>query len=202
MAPLPYVSICSGGGGLDRGVHAALVGAGHAPRCVMYCEREAFAAAHLVAEMEAGRLDPAPIWSDCTAVPAGVREHLRRLAGRHPLGLVGGIPCQPFSAAGKREGLEDERWIWPAVFDLIRDCGMGWCCVENVPGFVRAGLPVVAGDLASLGWSVEWSTLRASEVGAPHRRERVFIVGISDAFSMHLRDERGRGEAGTAEAVA
>ena len=117
MAFLPYVSICSGGGGLDRGVHAALVRAGHTPRCVLYCEREAFDAAHLVAEMEAGRLDPAPIWSDCTAVPTGVREHLRRLAGRHRLGLVGGIPCQPNDAEAWAEVLEASQGLAPATAD-------------------------------------------------------------------------------------
>jgi DNA (cytosine-5)-methyltransferase 1 len=88
-----------------------------------------------------------------------------------------GYPCQPLSLAGRRGGLTDERWLWDdGVFPAIRDLRPGIVLLENVPGHLSLGFGRVLGDLASIGYVGSWRCLRASDVGAPHRRNRVFIL--------------------------
>ena len=91
--------------------------------------------------------------------------------------LTAGYPCQPMSFAGRRAGLSDERWLWDdGVFPAIRDLRPGIVLLENVPGHLSVGFGRVLGDLAAVGYDASWMCVRASDVGAPHRRERVFIV--------------------------
>ena len=90
--------------------------------------------------------------------------------------LTAGYPCQPFSYAGKREGLNDDRHIWPHIADAVRVLRPRYAVFENVAGHISLGLATVLADLAALGFDAEWATVRASDVGAPHRRERLFIV--------------------------
>jgi DNA (cytosine-5)-methyltransferase 1 len=90
--------------------------------------------------------------------------------------LCGGYPCQPFSDAGLRLGVEDERHIWPYIATALRVLRPRYALFENVAGHLGRGFDVVLADLAALGFDAEWCTVRASEVGAPHRRERLFIV--------------------------
>lgn len=87
-----------------------------------------------------------------------------------------GFPCQPVSLAGKRLGEADERWIWPSVAGAVRDLRPGLVFLENVSALVVRGLAGVAADLAAIGYVGSWCCVRASDVGAPHRRERVFIL--------------------------
>lgn len=89
--------------------------------------------------------------------------------------ITAGYPCQPFSVAGKRRGTNDERHLWPYVLDAIRAIQPRFAVFENVRGHVNLGLSTVVADLASIGWNAEWTVNRASDVGAPHRRERLFI---------------------------
>ena len=92
--------------------------------------------------------------------------------------VCGGFPCQPFSDAGLKQGVEDERWMWPAMADTIRAVRPRYVLVENVAALVRdrAAFGTVLRDLHALGFDAEWATLRASDFGAPHQRARVFIV--------------------------
>lgn len=90
--------------------------------------------------------------------------------------LTAGYPCQPFSVAGKQKGIEDERHIWPWIIEGIRILRPARVVLENVPGHLRLGFGDVLGSLAEAGYDAEWCCVRASDVGAPHRRERVFIV--------------------------
>jgi DNA (cytosine-5)-methyltransferase 1 len=136
--------------------------------------------------------------------------------------VTAGFSCQPFSAAGKRKGVDDERWIWPGIARVIRECRPRFVFLENVPPLTSgkpyltvcvncringgrrsagvayrehrcdtcrrvlrdrpafvvlgAGIGAVLRDLASLGFDAEWGCLRASDLGAPHRRERIFIL--------------------------
>ena len=107
--------------------------------------------------------------------------------------LTGGFPCQPFSHAGKREGKQDERHLWPEMFRVIRECQPRWIVGENVRGLVNwsGGLVFeeVCTDLEALGYSVQSFIVPASGVGAPHQRQRIWIV----AHSNHKRggDEFG-----------
>lgn len=145
-------------------------------RAVGYVERDAFAAAVLVARMADADLDPAPVW-----------DHVETFDGRPWRGAVdlicAGFPCQPWSQAGKKRGLDDERWIWPELARIIREVRPGLVFLENVPGLASGGgLGPVLGSLAEIGFDAEWDLFRASDVGAPHERARLFILAklVSD----------------------
>lgn len=97
--------------------------------------------------------------------------------------LTGGYPCQPFSAAGQRKGTDDERHLWPYVRDAIRLLRPRFTFLENVAGHRSLGFDRVLGDLAEDGMHVRWTSLRASDVGAPHHRERIFILVTDPASS-------------------
>ena len=90
--------------------------------------------------------------------------------------LTGGYPCQPFSHAGNRKGENDERHLWPYVRDAIHALRPSYAILENVAGHLTLGFADVLADLASLGYDAEWGTFRASDVGAPHQRKRLFIL--------------------------
>lgn len=90
--------------------------------------------------------------------------------------LTGGYPCQPFSAAGRRKGTTDERHLWPYVREAIRRVRPRYTLLENVAGHRSLGFDRVLGDMAEDGMHVRWTSVRASDVGACHRRERLFIL--------------------------
>jgi DNA (cytosine-5)-methyltransferase 1 len=112
-----------------------------------------------------------------------------------PVDIVcGGYPCQPFSVAGQRKGTSDERHIWPYIADALRVLRPRIAVFENVAGHLRLGFADVLADLARLGFDAEWCLVRASEVGAPHRRERLFILAVAaDAPREGLAREGLRG---------
>ena len=90
--------------------------------------------------------------------------------------ITAGYPCQPFSHAGLRKGVLDERHLWPYIKQAISTIRPSIVCLENVRGHFGLGFRDVLTDLASIGYDVRWTLIRASDVGAPHRRERLFIV--------------------------
>ena len=94
--------------------------------------------------------------------------------------IAGGYPCQPFSVAGKRRGAEDDRHLWPEMFRIIAEIRPRWVIGENVAGHVNLGLDDVLSDLESIGYTAQAFVIPACAVGAPHRRDRVFIVAYSD----------------------
>lgn len=94
--------------------------------------------------------------------------------------LTGGFPCQPFSHAGQRKGTDDDRYLWPAMLESIRLIRPNWVIAENVAGLVTWNegmvLEQVCSDLESEGYEVQAFIIPACAVGAPHRRDRVWIV--------------------------
>lgn len=132
-------------------------------------EQNQYAASVLVARQNDGTLPPFPIWDDvCT------------FDGRPWHGIVdvisGGFPCQDISAAGKGVGITGERsGLWKEFARIIGEVRPTYVFVENSPMLVR-GLGSVIGDLASLGFDAEWGVVSAADVGAPHERERIWIV--------------------------
>jgi len=94
--------------------------------------------------------------------------------------ICGGYPCQPFSTAGKRQGEGDARHLWPWVRECIAELRPRYAVLENVRGHLSLGFGTVLGDLASIGYDTEWQVIPAAAVGAPHRRDRVFIVAYAD----------------------
>lgn len=95
--------------------------------------------------------------------------------------LTAGYPCQPFSNAGKRKGADDPRHIWPWIAYAVAVLRPRYVVLENVAAHLRRGFDVVLADLTALGYDVAWSVVRASDVGAAHRRERLFIVAADTA---------------------
>jgi len=178
------ISLCSGYGGIERGIAAALR---REPRTLALVEGEAFAIANLVAKMEAGEMVPAPIWTDVKTFPS------RLFRGRVDI-LTAGYPCQPFSAAGKRLGTEDSRHLWPYIRQHIRAIEPLYCFFENVEGHISLGLSTVISDLEEDGYRATWGIFSAAEVGAPHQRKRVFILArrkeLGDSTGIRLRGLR------------
>lgn len=165
------ISLASGGGGLDMGIRRVLP----ATRTVCYVENEVTAAAVLVENIRAGHLHEAPVWTDLKSFDA---RPWRGLVD----GLTGGYPCQPFSVAGKQRGAEDPRHLWPYIAGIVADLEVPWCFFENVGGHLRLGFREVAQDLRAMGYRVAATLYRAEEVGAPHQRERLFILAHSNQF--------------------
>jgi len=160
-----HLGLCAGYGGIELGLQRAVPDL----RTVALCEIEAFAISNLVAKMEAGLMDPAPIWPDLKTFPWGAFRDRVDI-------LTGGYPCQPFSAAGQRKGKQDPRHLWPWIADGIRLLRPKCCFFENVEGHISLGLSDVIEDLAGMGYRTTWGIFSASECGAPHQRKRVFIL--------------------------
>jgi len=90
--------------------------------------------------------------------------------------ITGGYPCQPFSVAGKKKGVEDKRHLWPEYFRLVKELRPTWVIGENVSGHIKLGLDSVISDLESEGYSTRTFSISASSIGAKHQRERIWIV--------------------------
>lgn len=169
------ISLCAGYAGLDLGLHIAEP----SYRTVAYVEREAHAAATLVARMEDEALGQAPIWDD-----------LRTFDGRAWRGRIhivsAGYPCQPFSAAGKRRGADDPRHLWPQVARIADEIRPEWLFCENVEGHLDLGFADVVGDLRAMGYSPKAGLFTAREAGASHRRRRLFILAHADGVGCGL----------------
>jgi DNA (cytosine-5)-methyltransferase 1 len=90
--------------------------------------------------------------------------------------VCGGFPCQPVSTMGNRRAQNDPRWGWPWFANVVRAIRPRLVIVENVIGLLDTGLGDVLADLAALGFDAEWSVLSACAVGAPHTRERLFVL--------------------------
>lgn len=123
-----------------------------------------------------------------------------RECGRHNLEWVdlicGGFPCQDISIAGNKAGLEGERsGLWREMLRLVGNLRPRYVLVENVAELLKRGLSRVVGDLTEIGYDAEWETLPASAFGAPHQRDRLFLVafpggefGERRVFPDHLDD--------------
>lgn len=197
VSPATILAACDGYGGFEL----AFRHLGLDVRTVCRIERDGYAAAVLVERMAQARLDQAPVWSD-----------LATFDGRPWCGLVdiitAGLPCQPFSSAGRGDGVEDERHLWPHLKRIIEEVRPGCVFLENVPQVIsKRWLDHVLADLAEMGFDAEWGCLGAAEVGATHRRERFWLVAYAnrdglDGFRLErlARHADGCDETGTAVA--
>jgi len=90
--------------------------------------------------------------------------------------LTAGYPCQPFSTAGNRKGSNDERHIWPYIKEAISVLRPRFVILENVTGHLNLGFDQVLANLTQIGYDTRWQVVRASDVGAPHHRARLFVI--------------------------
>lgn len=163
------IALAAGAGGLELGLSLALP----QYRTVCWVERDAYAAAALVARMADKSLDTAPVWSDLVTFDG------RPWRGKVDI-LSAGYPCQPFSQSGKRLGEKDPRHLWPHVRRILAETGAPVLFAENVPGHVTLGLETVRRDLLKMGYALEAGIFSAAEVGASHIRKRLFLLAYAD----------------------
>ena len=160
------LSICSGYGGIELGLDTALVGEAHT---VCYVENEIGVASILASRMEDGTLDPAPVWSDLRTFDA------KPWRGKVDI-LSGGFPCQPHSVAGRKKGKDDSRELSGEVYRIAEELGYPTLFLENVPGIMRFYYDNIRPSLQEMGYTVKEGLFTANETGAPHRRQRLFIL--------------------------
>jgi DNA (cytosine-5)-methyltransferase 1 len=146
-----------------------------------------------------------PRWRDVKDVTA---ESFERRTGIKPGTLAvlsGGFPCQPVSCAGKRKGDTDERWLWDEMLRVICEIRPRWVVAENVRGILSIDNNRTYGrilrDLAQNGYRVGWLCYGAGDVGAPHKRERVFIVGYAGSCGLSKRGRTCNGSEDVAYAT-
>ena len=110
--------------------------------------------------------------------------------------ICGGYPCQPFSTAGKRNGADDSRHLWPWVREAISELRPNYAILENVRGHITLGLSEVLGELASIGYDAEWQIVSANSVGAPHLRERIIILAYPNSGRQQERQSEAKPNVG------
>lgn len=126
---------------------------------------------------------------------AKIYSDIRNLNGKEIQNLdllTGGFPCQPFSFAGKRRGNQDDRYLWPEMLRVIRETRPRWIVGENVAGIINLALDQVLSDLEREGYTCQAFVIPAAAVQAPHRRDRVWIVGHDVADASGKRIDRRR----------
>ncbi|RTZ38190.1 DNA (cytosine-5-)-methyltransferase [Paenibacillus polymyxa] len=164
------LSLFSGIGGIDLAAHWAGMDT------VAFCEREPFPQAVLRKHWP-----DVPIYDDvCTLTADRLKEDGVIGPGRAIDLVSAGYPCQPESLAGKRRGTEDDRWLWPEVARVLQEVRPRWFLGENVAGHISMGLDTVLSDLERFGYTTQTFVIPACAVGAPHRRDRVFIASCTD----------------------
>jgi DNA (cytosine-5)-methyltransferase 1 len=169
------LSLFSGIGGIDLALedYATTVG---------YVEINKYAQSVLLSRMVDGSINTAPIHRDITRLDG------RKLRGHVEL-IFGGFPCQDISVAGRGEGLDGERsGLFFEICRLIKEIQPVFIFLENVPAIRTRGLDVVLKELAALGYDCRWTVISAASVGAPHKRERWFL--LAHANSKHLRNTK------------
>ena len=154
-------------------------------RTICYVENASYPIKVLKARIRDGLLDDAPIWDDVRTFRRDnpeCGEFVERLAGLNSLVVTAGFPCQPFSTAGKQQGADDERNMWPETARVIREVKPAFVLLENVPGLISSGyILTVLNDLSEAGYATFPPVrLAASDVGANHRRRRYWIVAYAE----------------------
>ena len=144
-------------------------------------ERDAYAAQVLAQRQNDGILPPFPIWSDVCSFD-----------GRPWRGIIdvisGGFPCQDISAAGKGTGIDGARsGLWSEMARIIGEVRPRYVFVENSPMLISRGLARVISDLAEMGYDAQWARFSASNFGAPHQRDRIWIVAHTSSYGLEKK---------------
>ena len=149
-------------------------------RPIAYCENDRYAQAVLLSRMHNGELHIAPIWDDVRSLRA------KDIA---PIDIIyGGFPCQDISVAGTGAGLEGERsGLFFHIVRLVSELRPRFVFLENVPAITVRGLDRVLLEFTALGYDCRWTIVSAAEMGAPHFRERWFLLAHANGF--RLRQE-------------
>ncbi|MDT2277771.1 DNA (cytosine-5-)-methyltransferase [Paenibacillus larvae] len=166
------LSLFSGIGGIDLAAKWTGI------ETVAFCEKESFPQ-----QVLRKHWPDIPIYDDVCALTREVLEQDGIITRNRTIDLISaGYPCQPFSNAGKRKGKEDDRHLWPEVARILQEIRPNWFLGENVAGHISLGLDDVLSDLESIGYDTQAIIIPACAVGAPHRRDRVFILGYTECI--------------------
>jgi DNA (cytosine-5)-methyltransferase 1 len=178
-----YLSLFSGVGCGDL-AHQKITG----EKCRGYVEYEPYCQEIIKQRIADGILDTAPIFGDIRRFNSeGYAESYKGMVD----GIFGGFPCQPFSVAGKQRGEFDPRNMWPATIETIRIVRPEYVFLENVPKLIsHTYFGTIAKDLSESGFCFRWCLLGASDIEAPHKRKRLWIL----AHSTSIRSESWRAE--------
>ena len=168
------LALCTGGGGLEAALH--IVSSRYRAICAV--ERQAYAAAAFVDWMEKTKMGACPVWDDVTTFDPEPWCGLVDI-------ITAGYPCQPFSYAGKGLGENDPRHLWPFIYRHICALMPPLVFCENVAAHLTRGFDTVKGNLERIGYTVAAGIFSAAEVGAPHLRERLFILGQLENPELH-----------------
>ena len=170
MEQLNELALFAGAGGGILGGH--LLGW----RTVCAVEWEQYPASVLCARQNDKILPPFPIWDDVQTFDGHPWRGIAQV-------VSGGFPCQDISSAGKGAGISGERSsMWKHMARIIGEVRPEYAFVENSPMLTVRGLGVVLGDLAEMGFDARWGVLGANSVGAPHRRDRIWIVAHTNSY--------------------
>lgn len=183
---LRHVDLCSGIGGFALGFEWAELSSP-----VMFCDIEPWSRKVL-----AKHWPHVPIAEDVKELA----NDARRLVPDCDI-LTAGYPCQPFSVAGKQKGTEDDRHIWPFILRIVAHKRPSWVVFENVYGHVALGLDQVLSDLEAEGYSSRTFIVPACGVDAPHRRDRLWIVGHTEDNGRNGRSEAAGREGQTHQQI-
>lgn len=164
---MKHLSLFSGIGGLDLAAEWAGMST------VAFCERDPFCQKVL-----AKHWPTVPIFGDIHELTS---QSLRDRGVERIDIISGGFPCQPFSHAGEQRGKEDDRYLWPQMLRVIKECKPAWVVGENVTGIIDLALDDVLVSLEGEGYEVRPIVFPASAVGAWHQRQRVFIVAHTNS---------------------
>ena len=176
---IKILDVCSGIGGFSLGLEAT-----GGFDTVAFCEYDEFCRKVLNKHWP-----DVPIYKDLKEIG----NEPTRLIQEFDL-ICGGVPCQPFSVAGKKKGKEDDRHLWPYMFKIIKHKKPTWVIVENVGGFVNVALDDVCLNLETEGYATQSFIIPACGVSAPHKRDRVWILGklMDDSKrNEHIEEIRG-----------
>ena len=155
-------SLCSGYGGLDMAVEAF-----YGAETAFMCDIDKYASIVIKERWGVPNLGDMKLvdWSNVEPVDI----------------LTAGYPCQPFSTAGQRKGSADERHLWPYIKEIISHLQPSRVILENVRGHLTLGFKEVLQDLTEIGYDAKWAIVRASDVGAPHQRARLFVIAYPNS---------------------
>jgi DNA (cytosine-5)-methyltransferase 1 len=172
--PMSHVDLCSGIGGFALGFEWAGLS-----KPVLFCDIEPWSRKVL-----AKHWPDVPIADDVKELASDPDRFIPRTDPRNTI-LSSGYPCQPFSVAGKQRGTEDDRHLWPFISQIIAHKRPAFCVLENVYGHVALGLDEVLADLEAQDYAARAFIVPACAVNAPHRRDRLWIIGRNVGNSKH-----------------
>jgi len=164
------LALFAGVGGLELGVNLILPQS----RTVCFVEGETYNVEVIQNKIKTQQLEEALIFSDVRAF-----RQICHIFSRKVDFITAGFPCQPFSTAGELKGTNDERWLWDSILEIISKVRPSYLFLENVSNLVNqfGAFDEISKSLSQIGFNLEWGTLRASDIGANHHRNRLFIFG-------------------------